>query len=327
MRTPCLAHSRRCKTNVVTIGLDPHPDSHTVAALDENGTTLASLTVSNDTAGLARLHEFAGSFPRYRWAIEGAANRFILPFVSALIAHGETIHHIPPNLTSQYRTRLGRKKNDVVDASNAARALLANPELPVFHPGAGQREFQDLTRTQRRLSEQLKANRMALQALDPGSSARSALTQVIHVLEEQLAELSEQMKKLVKTLAPALLELLGVGPVVASVILGEVGTIERFANEGQFASYCGAAPVERGSGKNSRMQLNHGGNRRLNWALHIIALTRSRCDERTKTLLAKLKARGKTQRASLRILKTYIARELFRHLHQTVTPVLNSGST
>jgi transposase len=168
---------------------------------------------------------------------------------------------------------------------------------------------------------------MALQALDLGSSARSALTQVIQVLEEQLTELSEQMKKLVKTLAPALLELLGVGPVVASVILGEVGTIERFANEGQFASYCGAAPVERGSGKNSRMQLNHGGNRRLNWALHIIALTRSRCDKRTKALLAKLKARGKTQRASLRILKTYIARELFRHLHQTATPILSSDST
>jgi transposase len=168
---------------------------------------------------------------------------------------------------------------------------------------------------------------MALQALDPSSSARSALTQVIHVLEEQLAELSKQMKTLVKTLAPALLELLGVGPVVASVILGEVGTIERFANEGQFASYCGAAPVERGSGKNSRMQLNHGGNRRLNWALHIVALTRSRCDERTRTLLAKLKARGKTQRASLRILKTYIAREMFRYLKCSPSPALAAFAT
>jgi len=312
---------------MVTIGLDPHPDSHTIAALDENGTTLAVLTVANDAEGLALLHRFALPFPERRWAVEGAANRYILPFVSGLLERGEVVHHIPPNLTSQYRARLSRKKNDVVDASNAARALLANPELPAFRPSEGQREFQDLTRTQRRLSEQLKANRMALQALDPSSSARSALTQVIHVLEEQLANLSKQMKTLVKTLAPTLLELLGVGPVVASVILGEVGTIERFANEGQFASYCGAAPVERGSGKNSRMQLNHGGNRRLNWALHIVALTRSRCDERTKALLAKLKARGKTQRASLRILKTYIARELFRHLRQTTSPILSPGST
>ncbi len=135
------------------------------------------------------------------------------------------------------------------------------------------------------------------------------------------------MSTLVKALAPTLLEVLGVGPIVASVILGEVGNIVRFSNEGQFASYCGAAPVERGSGKNSRMQLNHGGNRRLNWALHIVALTRSRCDERTRILLAKLKARGKTQRASLRILKTYIARELFRHFKCSTSPGLPGTMT
>jgi len=312
---------------MVTIGLDPHPDSHTVAALDENGTTLASLAVANNAEGLLKLHQFALPFPEHRWAVEGAANRFILPFVCELLKQGEVVHHIPPNLTSQYRARLGRKKNDVVDASNAARALLANPRLPAFQPGESQQEFQDFTRTQRRLSEQLKANRMAFQALGRDSSARSALAQVIQVLEEQLVELSKQMKTLVKTFAPTLLELLGVGPVVASVILGEVGNVGRFVNEGQFASYCGAAPVERGSGKNSRMQLNHGGNRRLNWALHIVALTRSRCDERTKALLAKLKGRGKTQRASLRILKTYIAREMFRQLKRSPAPVLVAVKT
>ncbi len=312
---------------MVTIGLDPHPDSHTLAALDENGTTLAVLTVANDAEGLVLLHRFALPFPERRWAIEGAANRYILPFVSELLERGEVVHHIPPNLTSQYGSRVNQKKNDVVDAQNAARVLQANPGLPTFQPGEHQRELQDLTRTQRRLSEQLKANKMALQALDTGSSARSALTQVIRILEEQLADMSKQMKTKVKSFAPALLELLGVGPVVASVILGEVGAIGRFTNQEQFASYCGAAPVERGSGKNSRMQLNHGGNRRLNWALHIIALTRSRCDERTKALLAKLKARGKTQRASLRILKTYIARELFRHLRRSLLPVPVSVTT
>ena len=147
-----------------------------------------------------------------------------MPFVNELLARGEVVHHIPPNLTSQYRARLSRKKNDVVDAQNAARALMANPSLPTFCPGQFQRELQDLTRTQRRLSEQLKANKMALQALDAGSSVRPALMQVIQVLEEQLAELSKHMKTLVKASAPTLLEILGVGPVVASVILGEVGT-------------------------------------------------------------------------------------------------------
>jgi len=75
--------------------------------------------------------------------------------------------------------------------------------------------------------------------------------------------------------------------------LGEVGSIGRFANEGQFASYCGAAPVERGSGKHSRMQLNYGGNRRLNWALHIVALTRSPVTKRRGPYWQSLKPEGK----------------------------------
>ncbi len=97
---------------MITIGLDSHPDSHTVAALDENGTTLASLTVANDAEGLVLLHQFACPFPEHRWAVEGAANRFILPFVCELLERGKAVHHIPPNLTSQYRARLGRKKNE-----------------------------------------------------------------------------------------------------------------------------------------------------------------------------------------------------------------------
>lgn len=70
---------------MITIGLDPHLDSHTVGALDENGTTLASLTVANDVEGLALLHQLAHPFPEHRWAVEGPANRFILPFVCELL--------------------------------------------------------------------------------------------------------------------------------------------------------------------------------------------------------------------------------------------------
>ena len=302
---------------MITIGLDPHPGSHTVAALDAQGATVATLTVKNLPEGFTDLRTFAERFPDRRWAIEGAANRYILPFVVSLLEQGDVVHHIPPNLTSQYRARLGRKKNDVVDAQNAARVLMANPQLPMFRPGDHQREFQDLVRVQRKLSAQVKANRMALYALDPSSSCRPALKAVIDVLDEQLRLIVQQLKALANCIAPSLLGLLGVGPVVASVLLGEVGDVHRFATADQFATYCGAAPVERGSGKNSRVQLNHGGNRRLNWALHIVALTRSRCDPRTQALLAKLKEKGKTHRASLRILKTYIAREFFRHLKRT----------
>ena len=57
---------------MITLSVDPHPGSHTVAALDPNGATLASITVCNTAEGLSQLHEFAVPFAHRRWAIEGA---------------------------------------------------------------------------------------------------------------------------------------------------------------------------------------------------------------------------------------------------------------
>ncbi len=95
----------------------------------------------------------------------------------------------------------------------------------------------------------------------------------------------------------ALLELPGAGASVAGTLLAEVGDPQRFPTADHFASYCRAAPVERGSGQNSRMQVNPGGNRRLNWALHIIALVRLRIDGgRSRQFMAKQTDHGKTKR-------------------------------
>src|SRR5438270_5666042 len=110
--------------------MDPHPGSHTVAALDSIGSLLGSITVPNSSAGFAQLHQFAAQFACRRWAIEGAGNSFVAPFVKELLAKEEPVYPIAPSLTSQYRCRRGTKKNDQVDAANVARALLANPQLP-----------------------------------------------------------------------------------------------------------------------------------------------------------------------------------------------------
>src|ERR1700751_3082999 len=116
---------------------------------------------------------------------------------------------------------------------------------------------------------------------------------------------------------PTLLKLPGVGPIVADVLLAETGDPQRFPSPDHFASYCGAAPVERGSGQNTRMQINPGGNRRLNWALHVIAIVRLRVDGgRSREFVERLTSSGKRQRAALRLLKTYIAREIFRTMRQ-----------
>jgi transposase IS116/IS110/IS902 family protein len=124
----------------------------------------------------------------------------------------------------------------------------------------------------------------------------------------------------VKNIMSGLLEIAGVGPIVAGVLLAETADPKRFAAADHFASYSGVAPVERGSGQNSRVQVNPGGNRRLNWALHIVAMVRLKTDGgRSRALVDKVKSSGKTQRAALRVLKTYIARELFRAMRYAST--------
>jgi transposase len=298
---------------MITLGLDPHPGSHTVVALDESGVSLGHLTVANTEEGLTRLHEFSVQFAARRWAVEGAGNHFISIFVGQLLSRGESVFSISPSLTSQYRARRGRKKNDIIDAGNVARALLANPQLTELKIIEQQRTLQELTRTQRRLSEQLKATRGAQQELASQSPVREVLQRVIDTLISEVKRLEQQIRERVKKIMPRLLDIAGVGPIVAGVLLAETADPKRFATAGHFASYAGAAPVERGSGQNSRMQVNPGGNRRLNWALHIVAMVRLRTDGgRSRAFLEKAKSYGKTQRAALRALKTYIARELFR---------------
>jgi transposase len=162
-----------------------------------------------------------------------------------------------------------------------------------------------------------ESNRSALAELSQHSPVRGVLEEVIRTLMLQLKELENQLQRIVRTVMPALLELSGVGAIVAGTLLAEVGDPQRFPTADHFASYCGVAPVERGSGQNSRMQVNPGGNRRLNWALHIIAMVRLRMDGRSRLFMAKQTDQGKTKRAALRSMKTYIARELFKTIRQS----------
>ena len=68
------------------------------------------------------------------------------------------------------------------------------------------------------------------------------------------------------------------------------------------------------------VRVNRGGNRRLNWALHMIALTRKRTDARTREFFTRKEAQGKGKRGAFRALKTYIARELYHELCLILVP-------
>ncbi|WP_371827246.1 transposase [Deinococcus sp. QL22] len=106
---------------------------------------------------------------------------------------------------------------------------------------------------------------MMLEALPDTTtdSLRTTLQAVLTSLEAALKELEQAMAAWVAQVAPALLTLRGIGVVLAGTVLAEVGDIKRFEHVNHFASDCGAAPVERGSGKNPRWCVNVSGNRQL----------------------------------------------------------------
>lgn len=306
------------------IGVDPHPGSFTAVAVDVNGLRLGMLTVNNDISGIERLRAWADVFPERCWGVEGASNRFARSLTEPLASAGELVVNVSPNLTAQYRARRTRTKNDSVDAENAARACLANPDLPVFDASARRRELQDATRARDVLRKMLQSARAALVSLSQVDgacpAAVSALAASASAVAAELKLLDEAIGRMARVVAPGVLSLKGVGPVLAGVILAEMGDARRFRSEHAFASFCGAAPVQRASGGSSRWCVNGGGNRRLNWVLHLMALVRLRCDGgRSRAFVDRKLLEGKTKREALRALKTVIARELYRTLRDLTT--------
>lgn len=302
---------------MVIIGIDPDPGSHTAVAMATSGKLLSRLRVENHAAGLELLSDWLRGYSVEVCAVEGANNPFARALSRYLLEQGYRLIDVSPSLTSQYRSKRGRTKSDVVDAENIARAVLANAELGDFKPQAQVEELKHLSRTREALVKQLTAHRLSLQSSD-SKTARQALEAVIAVLVEQVKALEIALKRLVNELMPELLGVTGIGVVHAATLLAEAGDVRRFRLQHAFAMFAGCAPVERSSGGQQRRQLNIGGNRRLNRTFHMIAQVRLRCDETTRNYLHKKQQQGKTTRAALRCLKTYLARQLFRLMLENV---------
>lgn len=295
---------------MVIIGIDPHPGSHTAVAMDGQGKVLGSETFVNDEPGIGSLLSWVETYKPDVCGLEGANNPFARELSEKLLAHYRVVD-VSPSLTSQYRSQQTQHKSDEIDASNVARALIANPELVSFAPLAQQEELKSLTRTRQKLVNDRTALKLSLKTKTLNAS-RQALKAVIKALSASIKELVREMRRLVKALMPELLALQGVGLVSAATLLAEAGDVRTFRSQHSFAMFAGCAPVERSSGGQKRRQLNIRGNRRLNSIFHLIVQTRLRLDQQTQDYLANKQAQGKTRRAALRCLKTYVARQVFK---------------
>ena len=138
-------------------------------------------------------------------------------------------------------------------------------------------------------------------------------------LSEEIRELDGHLARLVTDTAPALLAVHGVD--TAATLLVAVGQDpKRLKSEAAFAHMCGVAPIPASSGKVVRHCLNRRGNRDANRALHVVAAERLSRDERTRAYAERRTAEGKSRRETMRCLKRYIARELYKILVSPVVP-------
>jgi transposase len=128
-------------------------------------------------------------------------------------------------------------------------------------------------------------------------------------------ELAALLAGLVHTTAPDLLGVYGVGVDTAAILLVAAGdNADRIRSEAAWAHLCGVAPLPASSGKITRHRLNRGGNRQANHALWRIVFTRLGSEPRTRDYLERRFAEGLSKREIIRILKRYVAREVYRHL-------------
>jgi hypothetical protein len=337
------------------IGVDTHADTHTAAlvAVDTRA-LLATITVSADADGYAQLRELAEQHGGLRaWAIEGAGG-----CGAGLARHLAEEAELVVELDRPVRpARRAGAKSDVIDAERAARDALARTKLAAPKTGPERAALQALlaerrsavdaaTTAQRQLRalvitapEQVRARfrgqstramidlaarvRPGVAAADVETftvlSTLRTLARRVRTLDTEAAEHERAIRVIVCSWRPDLLDLCGVGPIVAAVVLTAWSHPGRCRSDAAFAMLAGAAPIPASSGKTVRYRLNRSGNRQLNRALHTITLSRLRYDPGTRAYAARRQAEGKTDREIKRCLKRYIARQLYRQLEAGAT--------
>lgn len=137
-------------------------------------------------------------------------------------------------------------------------------------------------------------------------------------LDEEVKALNKNIASLVRTAAPELVELHGVGVEIAGQFLVTAGdNTERIHSEAALAKLCGVAPQPASSGRTTgrrRHRLNRSGDRAANSALYIITIVRMRHHRPTRDYVERRTAEGRTKREIIRCLKRDIAREIFNNL-------------
>ncbi len=331
----------------VIIAVDPAKRVHAVNVVNARSAVLARRTFANSSDGFRELLRFGRRWRQREWAVEGCRGTG-KNLAQRLISQGESVIDVPSRKSSLVRafaSDSGRKTDDV-DAYSIALAAWHSPDLERVQTD-GQCETLRLLAHRRKELVSLRTQALGrlhreLLILLPGGAKRRltvktakgllasvrprdevskvrkqlAVDQLADLvaIDKRIAEINKQIKTAVSKVDTTVGEIYGVGPVVTAMILGEVRNIARFRDADHFASYNATAPGLWGSGGDATPCVNLRGNRTLNSAMHIAALSQMRHPGPGRDYYLRKLAAGKTKRAALRCLKRRISNVVFRHL-------------
>ena len=343
---------------MVTIGVDPHKQTHSGVAVDPLGVQAAQRTVAARREGFGQLLDWGRKLDGERvWVIEdvrhvsGGLERF-------LIDRGETVVRLPARLMADARQSVReRGKSDPIDALAIARAALREgvQTLPTARLAGVELEIrllalhrERLVDTRTRLINELRwqlhdlwpeweipkrvlinpgwqtkiARRLGRAAATVQARIARDMIARIRELTRTITELYEQLAGLVKQAAPQLLAEKGMGVLIAAKLIGEIAGVDRFTSDAQLARISGCAPIPVSSGRTDRHRLDPGGNRQLNHAFHMLAICKITSDPRTAVYLARQHANGKNNREAIRSLKRHLVRRVYHLLrHPNSVPI------
>ncbi len=331
----------------VIIGVDPHKLSATKQVVDRRERLLGSGRFSTDQAGYTAMRSYLKAWPKRVWAVEGS-NGASRPLAQRLLEAGEHVVDVPAKLAA--RVRLfdtgHNRKTDALDAhsiavvavrTNTLRVLRADGQLEALRMLSDRRDelsrlrVQTVNRLHRLLSElvpgQAKKDLTALQAkailatVRPRDIAGKTRRRIaadeladLVAVEAKMRRATLELRAAVKARGSRLMDLPGVGPVVAARTLSDVGDVARFADRNRFASWTGTAPLDASSGEQNRHRLSRAGNRRMNHMIHIAAISQIRLDTEGRAYYRRKRAAGKTTLEALRCLKHGISDAVYRQL-------------
>jgi len=329
----------------VMIGVDPHKASHTAVAISAAEEPLGELRVRACAVQAERLLEWAAAWPQRTWAVEGAGGLgHLLDW--QLLSAGERVLDVPPKLGARVRLLAAGdvNKNDPNDARSVAVAALRSPGVREVRPDdhaavlkIWSKRYRDLGRSRTQVVCRLHAVLCELvpggisKAITAGQAAQvlgsvtppdavaaarcelaAAFIEDLRGIDARIRETRNKLTAAVQAAGTSLTGLFGVGPVVAAVVIGDVRDVSRFAGRDNFAAYDGTAPIEVSSGQRKVHRLSRRGNRRLNHAIHMVAITQVRHrHSEGRAYYDKKLAEGKTPKEALRALKRQISNAIF----------------